>query len=111
MAYARWADTVGLPLIHIPNEGKRSLSYGRRLKLMGMRKGVPDFFLPIMRKNYGGLFLEMKRKKTYTASEKKKWFNQEEWLSVLKKQGYCTGFAYGCEDAVKITTDYLRERL
>jgi hypothetical protein len=111
MAYARWADSLGLPLFHIPNEGKRSLHFGRMLKLMGLRKGVPDFFLPVMKKMYGGLFLEMKRKKDYSKSEKEKWLNQKAWIDYLNGAGYYASFAYGFEDAVKITTDYLREKL
>lgn len=30
---------------HTPNEGKRSVFMGARLKKMGLRKGAPDFFI------------------------------------------------------------------
>ena len=34
---------------------------GRKFKLMGVRKGVPDLFLSIPNKDYHGLYIELKK--------------------------------------------------
>lgn len=50
-------------LIHIANQGKRPPVVGHKLKLMGMLPGVWDFFLPVIRPPWGGLWIEMKSAK------------------------------------------------
>ena len=47
-------------LYHIPNEGKRSIYYGAKLKREGLKSGVPDICLPIPKGQYGGLYIELK---------------------------------------------------
>lgn len=46
-SFVRWWDQIypdrKFDLIHIPNEGKRSAVYGKRLKDMGLRAGSPDY--------------------------------------------------------------------
>lgn len=45
----------------VPNGAKFSTKFhGRLVKAEGMRKGVPDILLPISRRNYNGLAIEMK---------------------------------------------------
>lgn len=39
-------------LYHIPNEGKRSLKEGARMKAEGLKAGVPDLCLPVARGGY-----------------------------------------------------------
>ena len=45
-------------LHHIPNEGKRT--NGALLKAAGMVSGVPDLSLPVARRGFNGLYIEMK---------------------------------------------------
>lgn len=47
-------------LFHVPNEGKRSVYTGARMRSEGLRAGVPDICLPVAKKRYHGLFVEMK---------------------------------------------------
>ena len=49
-------------LYHIPNEGKRSIRAGARLKAQGLKRGVPDNHLPVARGGYIGLYIELKRR-------------------------------------------------
>ena len=42
---ADWLNAKGIMFIHTPNEGRRSWATGKKLKRMGMRKGVPDFLI------------------------------------------------------------------
>jgi hypothetical protein len=48
-------------LFAIPNGGARDPITGSRLKAEGVRPGVPDLMLAAKRKNYSGLFIEMKK--------------------------------------------------
>lgn len=41
--------------IHVPNGGKRPRGEAGKLKAMGVRKGVPDFLLPIRNGAHTGL--------------------------------------------------------
>lgn len=59
-AVIEWCDIKRIPIVHIPNEGKRSAAYAARLKRMGLRPGFPDLFIPVVRGRYHGLFIEMK---------------------------------------------------
>ena len=57
-----YCNLLGIDVVHIPNEGKRSYQYAARLKRIGMQKGFPDLLFPYPRKNAHGLYIEMKRK-------------------------------------------------
>ena len=46
-------------LHHIPNEGIRT--NGPVLKAAGMKAGVPDLSLPVPRRGFHGLYIEMSR--------------------------------------------------
>ena len=59
-AVVEYCDVRHIPIVHIPNEGKRSVSYAAQLKRAGMRKGFPDLFVPLAREGFHGLFVEMK---------------------------------------------------
>lgn len=88
-------------LYHIPNERKCSQITGRLLKLMGLKKGVPDLHLPVPRGKWHGLYIEMKTEKGKT-SEAQDW-----WLLELQKQGYCCAVCHGWQDAVDVLEAYL----
>lgn len=112
LAFMKWAKLNQIckhHLIHIPNEGKRPVHYGRMLKEMGLKKGVSDFFLayPVYKakfqKWYHGLWIELKREKFYRVSKE-----QKDWISKMILLGYDAQIAYGAEDAIQIVTNYLR---
>ena len=89
---------------HYPNEAKRSFSLAKFLQSIGLRKGVSDYFIPVMRGGYGGMWIEMKRSdKTLSRIS----LEQKNWLAKMDKQGYKTYVAYGYCDAAQAVTAYL----
>jgi hypothetical protein len=81
--------------IHIPNEGKRTYSYARRLQRLGMRKGASDLFIAYPSGLYHGAWLELKRR-TGKLSEHQKLF-----LHDMTEQGYFGAVCYSIEEAMK----------
>ncbi len=90
--------------IHIPNESKRSVAYGAKMKRMGLRKGFPDIFIPTARKDFHGLFIELKR-------DRKSRVNPEQtaWITYLNKQGYKAMICYGATEAINEIEKYFTE--
>ncbi len=91
------------------NEGKRTVAQGHNLKLMGLRPGVSDLFIYYPTTTYHGLFLEVKRNKKYTKSERltDTWIAQEKFIETVKSVGYQGHWCYGWEDGKKIIEAYL----
>lgn len=105
----------------IPNAAKRSAHQGAWMKAEGMKAGVPDVVLPVMRtvwdpetqesrsgvlprggRNYGGLYIEMKSPDKYPRP------NQREWADRLEAAGQkvirrCTTW----QEAAKHMLEYL----
>ena len=88
-------------LHHIPNGGKRAKTTAIRLKMEGVKAGVPDIELPAPRGIYHGLYIELK------AGKNKATDKQKEWIYELKKQGYFTAVCHGWESASKVLLKYL----
>ena len=93
-----------LLLHHIPNGGKRDKKTAARLKMEGVKAGVPDICLPVSRGKYHGLYIELKTGANKTTD------NQDAWLDALSKQEYYTAVCYGWEEAAKTIEGYLKER-
>jgi hypothetical protein len=102
-ALIQWADWQGrvIPeaglLFAIPNGQARP---GQPLE-PGLRKGVPDLFLPVPRGQYHGLFIELKYGRNRPSPE------QAEWMVRLSQQGYRTAVCYGWMDAKDVILNYL----
>lgn len=92
-------------LYHIPNEGKRSLRTGARMKAEGLKSGVPDICLPVPRGGNHGLYIELKRRKNSKVTQE-----QLEWIMDLASQGYVAAVCRGCDDAISLITDYMNRR-
>lgn len=90
-------------LHHIPNGGSRNKIEAARLKAQGVKPGVPDVFLPVARKSYHGLYIELKRRKNGHVSDL-----QEKWIEVLNVQGYMAVVCYGCQEAIETILQYLK---
>lgn len=87
-------------------------STANKMKAEGVKKGVPDVFLPVpmtyMDKTTGlatsmvaGLWIEMKAPKGRTSPE------QEWWIEKLREYGYIVEVCYSTQEAIKTITDYL----
>ena len=113
-------------LVHIPNEGKRSVRLvrtgagyrtvctgGARLKAEGMVRGVSDLVLFVPGGRWHGLCLETKteghdgngkRRRTYQTAE------QREWQEKVEGQGYRYEVYRSVEEFAEIVEDYLAGR-
>ncbi len=96
IALLEWLELIKLSqhFIHIPNEGKRSWNYGKKLKRMGMRKGASDLFIATPRHNYHGAWIELKSKKGKLTE------HQSKFLEDMEAQGYYCTVCYGLDSAV-----------
>lgn len=90
-------------VIHIPNEGKRTISMGRKLRQIGLRPGVADLFIPIPRHGYNGVWVEIKSKHGVLRE------NQREFLSDMEKQGYLTFISRSLEDFMQKINAYMKQ--
>lgn len=89
-------------LFHIANGGSRHPAEAQKLRRMGVVPGVSDLFLPVSRKGYHGLWIEMKKQRGGRLSE-----YQKDWLEGMNKEGYMAVRANGADEAIKILEDYL----
>lgn len=107
VALFRWAalKTVEYPelglLFAIPNGGKRDPVTAAKLVREGVKRGVPDTCLPVPRKGWNGLFIELKWGYGETSEY------QDKWLEDLNGQGFLAVVAVGWQEAVEVIKDYL----
>jgi hypothetical protein len=88
---------------HIPNGGKRGITQAARLKREGVLAGVSDNFLPVARRGYHGLYIEMKPKKIYRSAVSKK---QKRFLQSVSEQDYMATVTYGADEAINLIKWY-----
>jgi len=92
-------------LHHFANERQCSPQEGRMLKRMGVKKGVPDFFLalPISKTGKAGLWIELKYGKNKPTKE------QIEFGERKIKRNYEFAIVWGKEAAKQIILTYLKD--
>lgn len=88
-------------IFHIANEGKRTKKNGARLRREGLKKGIPDLFLPVAKMGYNGLFIEMKKRGGRTSPE------QRWWIEKLRKQGYLVEVCDSSTKAIDLIKNYI----
>lgn len=91
-------------VIHIPNQGKRSVVQGARFKRMGMRPGVADLLLPFCNAAAIGFWLELKvgyREPTQA---------QVDFAAEMMDLGYAWGWANTFDQAIDAISAYSGER-
>ncbi len=86
---------------HIPNGGKRRKAIARQLKAEGVKPGVHDYFLPVARQGFHGLYVELK------SMEGEESADQERFAAFVREQGYRAEFVWGWEAAWAVIADYL----
>ena len=72
---------------------------GKALK-QGMKKGVPDLFLPVKQGGFSGLYIEMKSAKGRVSVE------QSRYLKCAAENGYSVVVCYSANEAIKRIEDY-----
>lgn len=108
-ALFQWANNMGrvhpeLSLMFaVPNAGKRSIRLGVYMKAEGLRAGVPDIVLPVARKGFHALFIEMKAPKTGKMQPE-----QIEWQGRLNMAGNLAITCFGWEAARDRIKEYLQ---
>lgn len=90
-------------MFHIPNGRKRSKIDGARLKAEGAKPGVPDIFLPVARRGFYGLFIEMKAANGALSTV------QHDYLRKLTQQNYCCSVVSSFAEAKNYIEWYLRK--
>ena len=73
------------------------------MKREGVLAGVSDIMLPVARKEWHGLYIELKVKGG-RASSSQKW-----WLGEVTKQGYLARICFGWVEASEVIKKYLGE--
>ena len=91
-------------LHHFANERVCSFQQGRTLKRMGVKKGVPDFFLAFPANGKAGLWLELKVGAGKLSQE------QQDFMARKFLRGYAVHAAWGWEAAKLIFMDYIDGR-
>jgi len=86
------------------NEGRRSWIDGKIKKKEGLKKGVSDLFLAFPKKNYHGLWIEVKKHNGKMTKEQIQWFN------FMNLVGYETQLVDGVDSGIKAIKDYLGMR-
>lgn len=102
-AVIEYCQLCKIKVVHIPNEGQRSKSYGGRLKKLGMSKGFPDLQFPAPRNGYHGLYIELKRDEKAKPTPE-----QVEWVEYLNSQGYYAVICHGVAEAIKEINKYFK---
>lgn len=102
-AVVQYCEFNRIPIFAIPNGGKRHKLEAANLKRQGVKAGVPDLCVPVARRGFHGLFIEMKygRNKTTPA--------QDEWLERLTREGYLAKVCNGYAQAVQVLKYYFSE--
>lgn len=88
---------------HFANQRKCSPQYGDKLKQMGVKKGVADFFLGIGKHGFHGLWIELKVGKGKLSKE------QIAFIDRKNKRGYLAIAVWGETAAKGVIETYLKD--
>ena len=100
----QWLDARKILWWHTPNEGKRNVRQGARLKRGGMKAGIPDVIIVTPAPNAPwarGVAIELKKPKGKNSAKGRLSPTQRNWLCWLEQSGWSTCVAYGWEEAVE----------
>lgn len=85
----------------IPNGGIRQRGMAGKMKAEGVKRGVPDYHLPVARGPFHSLYIELKARGGRLTPE------QKEWAQALADQGNKWVCAAGWTSAVYFIEEYL----
>ena len=66
-----------------------------------MKPGVPDLCIPVAKKGFHGLYIEMKKERGGSLTQ-----HQINWLDLLNAEGYKAVCCHGSEKAIQVIEDY-----
>jgi len=90
---------------HFANERKCTVMEGRKLKRMGVKKGVLDFHLAVPASGYHGLWIELKVEKGKLSKE------QISFISRKNSRGYFAIAVWGFNAAKEVILTYLKKSI
>lgn len=90
------ANYPGVRIFAIPNGGFRHKTTAETLKKEGVKKGVPDLYIPAWK-----VWVEMKRIKNSTTSK-----DQKDWHEYLRSIGDTVFVCKGWEAAKEVILEY-----
>lgn len=101
-AFARKKYPLLAYLFHPANGGGRSKAEAGALKACGVRKGVPDFLLPIKSTDspFLGLVIELKSDIGRLSEE------QRDWLQKFKEEGYLASVARTIDEFISLVETF-----
>ena len=85
----------------VPNGGKRTLTEGAIKRFEGMTVGIPDLHIPVPRKGYASLYIEMKNGKAGRLSE-----NQKDMIERLRSYGNKVEVVRTMDEFMAVVDDY-----
>jgi hypothetical protein len=88
-------------LFAIPNGGQRSKAVAWKLRAEGVQAGVSDLCLPVARRGFYGLYLEMKSAGGSLSPD------QVRFQQSVRDEGYCAVTAWGWEAGRQVLLWYL----
>lgn len=87
----------------VPNGGYRKTIEAKILIAEGVWSGIPDLYIPMARKGYTAMYIEMKAGKAGRVSQ-----NQQETMGFLTREGAKCIVCRDFETFVREVNDYLR---
>ena len=87
----------------IPNGAHVTKIQAAKLKREGMKSGIPDLVLPVARRGFNCLWIEMKRRDPKSHASKE----QREYINALLAENHYAIVCKGADEAIKTLTWYL----
>ena len=103
--YFRLRYPKGL-IFAIPNGGQRNVIVASKLKAEGVLSGVPDLCIPIAKKGFNGLYIELKNGKSGKVSD-----NQKTIMSKLQSEGYQCEVCRSFDEFRSVVDGYMLEEV
>ena len=86
----------------IPNGGQRNVIVASKLKAEGVLSGVPDLCIPIAKKGFHSLYIELKNGKAGKVSD-----NQKAIMEKLQSEGYRCEVCRSFDEFKNVVNDYM----
>lgn len=97
-------------LYAVPNASKCSFGAAKYRNAEGLKSGVPDLVLAVQNKDYGSLYIEMKRSDRKNEKDGGSSENQIKWRKNLNTFGMLSIVCYGFDEAREAILAYLANR-